>query len=76
MNSFEYLKSLSGPDAESLAERAETKRVYLSQIAYGHRRAGPLLARRLEALTAGKVKSAELRPDVFGPAIARQEDHA
>lgn len=48
-----------------LAEKCETKRIYLWQIANGYRQAGVTLAMKLDVESGGAVPKAELRPDVW-----------
>ncbi len=60
-------------EVEDLARRCGTKAVYLKQIAYGHRRAGHELARKLEAETGGKVTRYETRPDIYQPPTGRRK---
>lgn len=52
----------------SLASTSQCSAATLYMIALGHKQAGPLLARRIEAATEGKVTIHDLRPDIFGEA--------
>lgn len=57
-----------GPEGiGALARTADTKAVWLRQIAFGHGRPSAELCRRLEAASGGEITRAELRPDLFGP---------
>lgn len=64
MSLKEYIKPLSRKDREKFAKRCETSIGMLSQVAYGHRRAGESLAINIERETNGVVRCEELRPDV------------
>lgn len=53
---------------QAVAAEANTKPVYLRQIAYGHRKPSHGLAKAIEKATNGAVTVHDLRPDIFGPA--------
>ena len=67
MQLIAHLRVLAPKQRERLAARAKTTLGYLWQIAYGHSRCGPNLARRIEKASGGKVRARVLRPDLFGP---------
>ena len=50
--------------AHDLAKNIETSPAYLSQLAYGHRKASPRMAKKIEDATDGQVTVADLRPDL------------
>lgn len=56
---------LENADPEALAKAAGTKRVYLTHLAYGHRKASVKLAQRIVAATRGRVSLSDLRPDIW-----------
>jgi len=60
-----FLKVSSKSELIRAAELAGTTVNYFRQIAGGHRKASPLLAKKIEKSTDGKVGRACLRPDVF-----------
>ena len=60
-----FLKKKSRQQREAIADEAGTTVAYLWQIAGGHSKPGAILCRKIEAATKGKVKVAELRPDIF-----------
>ncbi|WP_049713596.1 transcriptional regulator [Leptospirillum sp. Group II 'CF-1'] len=68
-----YLKTFGVAEARKLAVKLGTSYAYLSQIAYGHRRAGAVFAVRLEQATNGILRREDLRPDLF-ERESRQED--
>jgi len=53
-----------------VAAVAETSVAYLEQLAGGHRRPSPELARRLHAASGGAMRLADLRPDLWGEETA------
>lgn len=67
MDFKDFWQNLSAEAKQSLAERCATSPPYLSQIAYGHRKASPDMARTIERETAGQVTRADLRPDIYEP---------
>lgn len=57
----------ASPDQrENVAKKAETTVAYLIQLAGGHRKPSPDLARRLSIATEGKLTREGLRPDIYG----------
>lgn len=68
MKLLDYIRTDGRPNAaeKALAEAVGTNERYLWQIATGRRKASPALAKRIETATGGKVKKAELRPDIWG----------
>ena len=66
MNALTFLKKVGKTAAEKVACDAGSNYVYFSQIAYGHRRPSPELARRLVEASAGEMTLSELRPDLWG----------
>jgi hypothetical protein len=65
MNLRQLLDVLSADEKVALAEAAGTERVYLHQLADGHRNPSPRLAQRLVKCDS-RLTLAELRPDVWG----------
>lgn len=71
MDMRQYLDQHGTDAVKTLAGKAESSYAYLSQIAYGHRRPSPKLAKKLEELTDGEITRHELLPDVFdAPKVA------
>jgi DNA-binding transcriptional regulator YdaS (Cro superfamily) len=66
MNLRQLLHKLTPTERENLADECGTTVEYFWQIAGGHRKPGPLLARKIEQHSSGKVTAMELRPDIFG----------
>lgn len=64
MTLHEYLKDLDKASIEALAARCKTSVGQLKQVAYGFRRASPVLAIDLDRETQGKVSCEVLRPDI------------
>lgn len=64
---LDYLRTGGTEEAARLADKAQTKPVYLWQVANGYRRAGPRLATSIEQETRGLVTREELRPDIYAP---------
>lgn len=64
MNLKNYLSGLSPEQKKELADHFGTSVEYLSQLANGHRKAGPKFLAGIERATAGQVTQAELRPDL------------
>jgi len=60
-----FWKQLRTAERAQLAQQCETQVVYLSQIAYGHRRASGPLAMRIERQSSGAVTRHDLRPDLY-----------
>lgn len=63
----DHYTRLTPDQKRQLAERLGTSVPYLSQIAHGHRRAGPRLLLQIERATAGAVRAEDLRPDLYPP---------
>lgn len=66
MDMKHYWQNLAAAEKAELAKALDTEVAYLSQIAHGHRQAGPVFARDIETATRSEVTRYELRPDVFG----------
>lgn len=64
----EFIEKHGVAAARDVAAEAGTNYAYFSQIAYGHRRASPHMAQRIEKATGGEVTLCELRPDIWGDA--------
>ena len=62
--------TLGCPVLASLAGQCACSYRTLYMIALGHKKAGPLLARRIAKVTNGSVSEGSLRPDVFGQEAA------
>ncbi len=61
-----YLQTLpDGQTQRSWCERHGFSPSLISQVANGHRRPGPNLAKRIHDATGGRVKLRELRPDIW-----------
>ena len=65
MNFKTYYESLDAAARDKLATAVNSKVVYLSQIAYGHRNPSHSLAKAIEKATKKAVQKHELRPDIF-----------
>ena len=65
MDALTFLKTAGKAEAERVARAAGSNYVYFSQIAYGHRRPSPDLARKLSEASGGKMTLPKLRPDVW-----------
>ncbi len=65
MDALTFLKTAGKSEAERVAIAAGSNYVYFSQIAYGHRRASPDLARKLVKESGGQMTLAKLRPDLW-----------
>lgn len=65
MDALTFLKQSGKAVAEQVAKAAGSNYVYFSQIAYGHRRPSPELARRLVDASGGQLTLAGLRPDLW-----------
>jgi len=66
----DFYKQLSSSEKEELATKSGTTKIYLCHVFNRHRTASPLLAKRLEIASNGKVLAADLRPDIFGEEAA------
>lgn len=60
-----YWDSLSYDEKDDLARKVGTSTEYLRMIFNGYKKAGPSLAKAIEAATAGAVIRGELRPDIY-----------
>lgn len=58
------------PVIAAVARKADCSPGTLYMIAKGHKRASAKLANRIEQATDGEVRREQIRPDVFGPAVA------
>lgn len=67
MNPIKKAADLVGTQQE-LADKLGIHPSFVSQMISGHRKVPPTLCRRIEMLTRGLVKRAELRPDIFADA--------
>ena len=63
MDFKDYWAELPADDKKMLAERLDTSVAYLSQLAYGHRKAGARFLLQIESATDGIVKPSGLRSD-------------
>lgn len=61
----EYWDSLSKVQQAELAQRVGYSQGYLRLIFNGYKKAGFVLAQRLEEQTEGVVSRADLRPDIY-----------
>ncbi|ATX62785.1 MULTISPECIES: transcriptional regulator [Yersinia] len=61
-----WRKVSSVEEWQRLADLSCTSPGYLNLIAYGHRKASPALAKRIEVATSGAVTKEQLRPDIYG----------
>ena len=66
MDLKKFLNSITKQERESIASSSGTTVDYFWQLSGGHRKAGPLLAIKIEEVTSGKVSRHDLRPDIFG----------
>jgi hypothetical protein len=62
----QLLNSITPEEREELANKCGTTVEYFWQIAGGHRKAGPVLAKKIQKHSSGRVKASVLRPDIFG----------
>lgn len=62
----EYYKSMNAKAKSEFARKLSTSVPYLSQIAHGYRKPGPLLAIMIVKATGNKVSKKSLRPDLWG----------
>ncbi len=60
-----YWDSLTQQERLHLAKRVDSSTGYLRLVFTGHKKAGFVLAQRLEEETAGAVTRTELRPDIY-----------
>lgn len=67
MNLYALKKTLTPKQYAALAGKAETSPGYLDQIAWGHRKPSPKLARKLTAANR-RLTLEDLRPDIYGAA--------
>jgi len=65
MNLKKYIETYGTATAKRVAEEAGTNYAYLSQVAYGHRKAGALLAQKISQSTNNEVQLHEIRPDIY-----------
>jgi hypothetical protein len=63
---LKLLRSLTDLQRMELAEDINTTVNYLYKLAGGHKRAGPLLAKRIAEKSGYRVTAAQLRPDIYG----------
>jgi len=70
MDMRSYLLGVSPEKREEVAKEADTSVAYLFQLAGGHRKASPDLARSIQSATNGAVTKEELRPDIWGEEAA------
>ncbi len=63
MELLAYWQSLDPVEKLAFASKAGTSRVYLSQLAHGHRQAGYKSIRNIEMASDGAVTEADLRPE-------------
>lgn len=57
---------------EAVCQAAGTNLAYFRQIAYGHRKASPHLALKLEQASGGVMRRHDLRPDIYPMEVAAQ----
>ena len=67
MNLSDYITEVTG---KRLAEQLGCSDKLVSHWRTGRQRPSPKFARRLEALSNGRVKAADLRPDIYGEEAA------
>lgn len=60
-----YWDSLSQEERSHLASKVGYSAGYLRLVFTGHKKAGFILAQRLEVETKGQVTRSELRPDIY-----------
>ena len=65
MNLKTYIETYGTDKAKAVAVAAGTNYAYLSQLAHGHRKAGALLAQRINKSTNYEVMLHEIRPDIY-----------
>jgi DNA-binding transcriptional regulator YdaS (Cro superfamily) len=68
----EYFKTdVRGAKAE-MAEYLKVTPTWISLLIQGKRKPSPYLAVKIEKATSGLVSKEELRPDLFGPPVAKR----
>ena len=65
MDAKTFIEKHGRDRAEAVAKRAKTNMAYLGQIAGGHRKPSPHLAKRLVAASGGELTLVDLRPDIY-----------
>ncbi len=70
---IDVLNALERSQQVKLAEDLGTSRGYLQQVAYGFSLASPALAKRISKATESKVKTIDIRPDIFGDDSVEQD---
>lgn len=65
-----YYLGLDFAQRERFCIEAKTTDGYMTQLINGHRKAGPLLARRLSVASGGLVPLEKIRPDIWGSDFA------
>lgn len=55
MDAKKFIETFGWPEAEKIANKAGTNKAYLSQIAYGHRKASYALALKLVKASKGRL---------------------
>ena len=66
MNIKQFISAFGRDDLALIAKRAGTTLIYLSdQIANGHRKPSPKLARKLTQASSGALTLSSLRPDIW-----------
>jgi transcriptional regulator with XRE-family HTH domain len=66
MDAKKFLETEGRDRAKEVAEAAGTNIEYFSQIAHGHRKPSPKLAKRLADASGGEMTIPELMPHIFG----------
>lgn len=66
-----YWDALSKPEQNALAKKVGSSSGYLRLVFNGYKKAGFLLAQRLEEESAGAVTKSQLRPDIYGNTISQ-----
>ncbi|WP_058911899.1 YdaS family helix-turn-helix protein [Entomohabitans teleogrylli] len=61
----EYWDSLSKAEQMDLAKSVGSTTGYLRLVFNGYKKAGFLLAQRLEEVTAGNITKSDMRPDIY-----------
>lgn len=61
-----YWDALTKPEQNALAKKVGSSTGYLRLVFNGYKKAGFLLAQRLEEETDGAVTKSQLRPDIYG----------
>ena len=65
MDARKFIDKYGKDEATRVAESAGSRYVYLTQIASGHRKPSPKLARRLVEVSKGRLTLRDLRPDIW-----------